>query len=366
MSSSRASITSASVAVAISRPEEAFGRLCRMIEQHGLRPEPVGPGAVRYRFEQSEAGIALAGGSLSIRLATAEPATLFFLKETAEAYLVEIDPSCAAAIAWAHDGAPPPDPGLRELVLRGAVDVYPGLRRFTFSAADLAPFASGGLHVRLLVPPSRTRAPRWPEPVRGGGLLWPAQPDRPSVRAYTLRHVRPMAGEIDVDVLIHGPEAMAGWAAAARPGERLAMLGPGGGDVPPDGRWLLLGGDETALPALARIIEARPGSAGRCIVCARREAADYLPKPAGLAMTALPPGQSERLADALRAAELPAGAAPFVWFAGERAQARILRQHFRRLPGLGPGDMSISSYWQCEDAAKHARDGAERRVTDAP
>jgi NADPH-dependent ferric siderophore reductase len=348
---------SASVAVVIDRPEEAIGRLCRMIERHCLEPESAGLADIRYRFGASEAVITREAGGVGIRLATDSAGTLYFLKETAEAYLAEIDPSCVAALDWSEDGAPAAAPGLREITLRGAADILPGLRRFTFAAEDLAPFTTGGLHVRLLVPPAPGLAPRWPAPGPRGGLIWPAAPDRPAVRAYTLRHVRPASSEIDIDVLMHGPQALAGWASEARPGDRLAMLGPGGGDVPPEGRWLLLGGEASALPALARMLEARPGATGRCIVSAPPEAAQYLACPAGIDLTIVPPGGAADMAEALGAGVPAKDAAPYVWFGGERSAARELRARLRRLPGIGPGDVSVSSYWR--------QDGVDTRVTDA-
>jgi hypothetical protein len=41
---------------------------------------------VRFRFERSEAVVVRHAAGIGIRLATEEPGTLFFLKETADAY----------------------------------------------------------------------------------------------------------------------------------------------------------------------------------------------------------------------------------------------------------------------------------------
>lgn len=60
------------------------------------------------------------------------------------------------------------------------------------------------------------------------------EPDsRPVTRTYTVRSVDHDAATIDIDIVIHGSEGLAGpWAARARPGDRLRLLGPGGGYRP--------------------------------------------------------------------------------------------------------------------------------------
>ena len=46
----------------------------------------------------------------------------------------------------------------------------------------------------------------------------------------------------------------------AREGDLVGMTGPGGGDVP-EADWYLLAGDETALPAIGRILARLPSLA---------------------------------------------------------------------------------------------------------
>lgn len=87
--------------------------------------------------------------------------------------------------------------------------------------------------------------------------------DRPVLRTYTIRSVDAAARTLDIDFVVHGDEGLAGpWAANARPGDRLAFMGPGGGYRPdPTADWHLLAGDESALPAVAAALEALPADA---------------------------------------------------------------------------------------------------------
>ncbi|OBH03400.1 MULTISPECIES: siderophore-interacting protein [unclassified Mycobacterium] len=86
---------------------------------------------------------------------------------------------------------------------------------------------------------------------------------RPSVRTMTVRSVDAAAGELTLDVVVHGEHGVAGtWAAAAQPGQPIYLRGPGGAYAPdPTADWHLLAGDESALPAIAVALEALPPNA---------------------------------------------------------------------------------------------------------
>ncbi|EEP71132.1 siderophore-interacting protein [Micromonospora sp. ATCC 39149] len=66
-------------------------------------------------------------------------------------------------------------------------------------------------------------------PEQGWRREWQSVPDRerPWLRSYTAYRTRPAAGELDLDFYLHQPHGPAsGWAAAARPGDRLLLSGP--------------------------------------------------------------------------------------------------------------------------------------------
>ena len=110
--------------------------------------------------------------------------------------------------------------------------------------------------------------------------LWRELPQehRNPIRTYTVREVRAELREIDVDVVVHPVDGPASaWAESAVIGDELIVLGPnahhdgvhGGVDFlpPPHAERILLAGDETALPAIAAILERLPAEAsGHAIV----------------------------------------------------------------------------------------------------
>ncbi|GGQ81517.1 siderophore-interacting protein [Couchioplanes azureus] len=140
-------------------------------------------------------------------------------------------------------------PHMVRLVLGG-----PGLR-------GLAAGACSDHYVKLQFPRPGVA---YPEPF-DLGLIRATMPREswPVVRTYTVRRWLPEVPELWLDFVVHGDEGVAGpWAAAARVGDPVRFLGPGGGYAPdPAAGWHLLAGDESALPAIAAALEAMPAGA---------------------------------------------------------------------------------------------------------
>ena len=86
---------------------------------------------------------------------------------------------------------------------------------------------------------------------------------QPAIRTFTVRWADPERREIAIDFVVHGGHGVAGpWAAAARPGQPLYLMGPSGAYAPdPAADWHLLAGDESAIPAIAAALEALPAEA---------------------------------------------------------------------------------------------------------
>jgi iron complex transport system ATP-binding protein len=163
--------------------------------------------------------------------------------------------------------------------------------RVTFTGDTLDRFADNGFDQRIKL--------FFPLPGRGLVRLpdsgdwyeqWRSLPDedRPPIRTYTVRAVRQADREIDVDMVLHGDGGPASrWVAEARPGSPLVVLGPdaafdgahGGVDFVPPVRTgcLLVAGDETAVPAIACILERLPASARGEVVLEVPSADDVLP-----------------------------------------------------------------------------------------
>lgn len=275
----------------------------------------------------------------------------------------------------------------------------PSFTRFTFIGGDLDAFADNGFDQRI----------KLVLPLPGIGLAlpdgddwfarWRLLPDgrRNPIRTYTARAVRQAEREVDVDVVLHGESGPAScWATRAEPGDRLALLGPNadypgdcGGiefDVAACQRPLLLVGDETAVPAVASILERLPADARGEVLLEVPDADDVLQfsAPAGVVVTWVAragAAHGERLVPAVRAVaqrlldltavpavpdeaaddmdagsdllwEVPApGSGPasgdlYAWLAGEAGVITSLRRHLVRELGVDRRSVAFMGYWR--------------------
>lgn len=232
-------------------------------------------------------------------------------------------------------------------------DITPMMRRVHFGGSGVAGYVAAGPHIpniKLYFP-----VPGQPLdlPDRGDqGYAWgPGQRER--VRTYTVRSLS--AGTLAVDFVRHGDDGLAsGWAERAVPGDELGALA-GGGAVVGQARWVLLMGDETALPAIGGLLE-RFGPEQRGLVLIEvagpREEQD-LPVPAGVELRWLhrngaAPGTTTLLQDALAGVDFPspelAAEQVRVWVSAESAVVRFARAHLKAR-GFARRHQLIIGYW---------------------
>lgn len=179
--------------------------------------------------------------------------------------------------------------------------------------------------------------------------------DRPARRTYTVRAWDAGAGELTVDVAVHGDQGLAGpWAVAAQPGDQVLLTGPGGGySSDPAADWHLLVGDESSLPAIAVAVERLPaGAVARVLVEVDGpddEVPLVLPSGADVQVTWLHRAGRVR-GDVLveTVTTMPfADGDPQVFLHGEAGFVRTLRRHLladRHVPRERAA--SISGYWR--------------------
>ncbi|MDG9720577.1 siderophore-interacting protein [Streptomyces sp. DH24] len=172
----------------------------------------------------------------------------------------------------------------------------------------------------------------------------------PVTRTYTVRHWDPEHRELTLDFVLHGDAGLAGpWAARAQPGETVRFLGPGGAYAPdPAADWHLLVGDESALPAIARSLEALPhGARAHAFIEVsgpeEEQKIDSDVDVAWLHRGDRPIG--EALVEAVRGLDFPAGRV-HAFVHGEAHFVKQLRRLLRMERGVAREDLSISGYWR--------------------
>jgi NADPH-dependent ferric siderophore reductase len=280
--------------------------------------------------------------------------------------------------------------------------VSPSFVRITFSGDDLADFGTPGRvldqRIKLVFPAAGAAVPRL-EPSENWYSAWLALPDdeRGAMRTYSIRELL-VTGEgtqLVVDFVLHlapgstGPASR--WADAASVGDELLVIGPRRGRkedggieyAPGDARAILLAGDETAAPAIARILEDVDRDTQGVAFIEIPEDADILPiaTPPGVEVRWLP-----RSGDAHGTRLIPAvldhlgAAAPAViadvdtedplwetptfsslgesvvsganhadryfWIAGESGVVTTLRRHLVKDLGVDRSQVAFMGYWR--------------------
>ncbi|WP_250029469.1 siderophore-interacting protein [Paractinoplanes maris] len=221
----------------------------------------------------------------------------------------------------------------------------PRMVRITLGGEQLDGFsyAAPDDHVKVFFPEPGAGLPVMPTLGEEGLEPPPPGSPLPTFRDYTIRFLRPEARELDIDFVLHGHGPGGSWAAAARPGDKVGILGPRGSTmVPFTFDWYLLGADETALPALAAWLEQLPAGA-RIQAYAEVADADDEQKLAG-EVRWLHRSRGESLEKAVTALELPPGDG-YIWIAGEATGLKPIRRHVRAL-GHPRDRAEIDGYWK--------------------
>ena len=234
----------------------------------------------------------------------------------------------------------------------------PGMLRVVLGGEDLAGVVNGGRDQRfkLFLPHPGQDAPVLPDVLDTAWYTrWRTLDPRVRgvMRTYTIRGVRQDPAEIDVDFALHGGTGPASrWACRAAPGDRVSILAPvtednGGVDfrLPEGADWVLLTGDETALPAVAAILEWLPAGLPVKVWLRIGHPDDRTPLPTKADADVTWLLRPDSPVDAVRAADLPAGA-PYAWLAGEASCVRTLRRNLVGERGWDRRAVTFTGYWR--------------------
>ncbi|MET0436061.1 MAG: siderophore-interacting protein [Devosia sp.] len=277
-------------------------------------------------------------------------------------------------------------------------DVTPHLRRITFAGPEIAEMAtwSPDQRIKIFFPTDNGRMPNMPD-AEDWYATYKSVPvaERVPMRTYTIRNLRADEAEVDVEFVLHGENGPASrWATHAKPGDKVQISAPnrraekiGGGfewKPPADPRHVLLMADETAVPALAGILEelAARKSPPPCEVFAEvadRADALALPTWSGLVVNWLirheqgDPRPGDLLVAAVDRAKLPAAnveqtavelenididrnvpwelakateGAFYAWIAGESEAIMSIRRLLIKERGIDRSLLNLMGYWR--------------------
>ena len=286
--------------------------------------------------------------------------------------------------------------------------VSPNFVRITFAGETLSDFGSPGAtfdqRIKLVFPPESGVLPDLSHAGADWYQAWLEVPEeeRGTMRTYSIRDVRltPNETEVVIDFVLHLAPGLSGpasrWAQAAQVGDELLLIGPrrgrfdGGGIEydPGAATRVMLAGDETAAPAIARILEdASADLRGDVFIeIPAEEDALSIDAPFGVTVNWLPRGKAvhgEKLISAvtdhlgvaaplhirdLRIRDLESddllwetpkfssvgdelnNATPhaerYFWIAGESGVVTTLRRHLVKTLGIDRTQVAFMGYWR--------------------
>jgi NADPH-dependent ferric siderophore reductase len=211
--------------------------------------------------------------------------------------------------------------------------------------ADAAPTS----HLKVFLPAEGQDAPVLPE-FTPDGAAQDADAPRPVIRTYTPRRYDPASRTLEIQFLLHGEGPASAWAERAKPGDKLAVAGPGGrfSLEPAAGHWWLAA-DESAIPAAATLLEALPETATVEVhleVDGPEDEIDFTaPAKTTISWHHRSPGAfGAELAAAARAAALPDGTR--IWVACEAGAMRGIRRYLLAERHIPAASLVTRGYWR--------------------
>jgi NADPH-dependent ferric siderophore reductase len=235
------------------------------------------------------------------------------------------------------------------------VDINPRLRQITVQGGlgRFQPLAPDQF-VYVLAPPHGTTQLTIDQHFSWEAYEAMPEHERPVGAYYTVRRWHPDTGSIDLWVVLHGHDGDGErWARNVRVGDPVALWGPRHAyDPPPGTDSFLLVGDETALPAIAAILEQLDAAATATVVIATSPETTplELSSEATLDVHWLSIDQGADTSPLLRAVGnlVPAaiGTSTYLWGGAESHEVTALRRLVRDALGVPREQVSLTGYWR--------------------
>ncbi|OQQ32189.1 NADPH-dependent ferric siderophore reductase [Prescottella equi] len=270
---------------------------------------------------------------------------------------------------------------IREVEVLRVEDVTPGMRRVIVGGSAMDSHVRDGVRlpavctngfdddVKLLPVDPQTGALPFdvPRNTDTGAVDWPAGSFQYS-RTYTVRSYDADTREMAIDFAEHEGGLASDWAYRVRPGETILMAGPKhSASLPREAEWMLVAGDQTALPAIARCLEMLPADMPATVVIEVAEPShrQELKSEAPVEITWLfrsENGGKSRLVETVQAARWRPGQ-PYLWVAGEALTIKPLRRWAKQDRAIPKQFVEITGYWRQREVPRTEGTSGEGEAT---
>ena len=243
----------------------------------------------------------------------------------------------------------------RPVIVVDVRQLSPRTVRVKFGGEQLIGFEPKGPaeHLRVFFPDPTSG--KLTLPVLGPeGYSFPEDIERPPSRTFTPRTWNPETTELEIDFVLHGEGIASEWAANVKPGDQAVISGRPQGTylLDHDADWYILAGDETALPAIATIIETLPASIPAQVYIEVRDNAEEqellnlpLVQVFWLHRKSNKTSPGQMLLSALHHISVPKGNG-YVWIGCEASVVRAAKRFFIEDLRLDETTIHAQGYWQ--------------------
>ncbi|WP_417671832.1 SIP domain-containing protein [Roseibium sp.] len=329
--------------------EQAAGFLRHQAEHHNLSLTQSSDGQLECVTPFGIVRLDTSGASPSLSIEAPSADILYAIQEDITSHLSELSETLASALTWSSIfsvGDYPPNFRLAEVVSVGRVN--PIYTRVRIKADKLGNFANAGMHFRLIIPASgAVETDVYPVIGDNGQTVWPKGDKALHRPVYTTRAIDPAKGWLEFDVFHHDGGRANAWTKTAQPGTRLALMGPGGGTLL-DTDKIVMAGDETALPAISRILRHLPATAtGKVFMLVSDETEQVeITAPEGIELNWLHRSEA-RPRQLLQAVTALPDQAPgtYAWFASEKSEVKAARAHFTAQGWFDKEQSYLAAFW---------------------
>lgn len=322
---------------------QAMKALMRMrAEQYELTIVEDGAGTLMVETDLGQFGVQdRAPNGLRLVISADKAQNVHVIRDALVGQIADGVPDIADTITWSDTSerdAYPPNLQFAEVI--ASEKLCTEFQRVTLRLEKPETYADeDAIHFRILLPAPENTDPDYPTLAPNGSTNWPKGAKALHRPVYTAR--RTVGDLVEMDVFQHEGGKASDWARDVMAGARVAIIGPGGGGLVHHGS-VVLAGDETAYPAIARIMETLPAEAtGKVVLLSHNGHRDY-PFPDGHELT-VEWVDKKAFASATRAA-IKACDDCYAWVAAERGQTGKITAS-DELKSVPKTQRYVAGYW---------------------
>jgi len=324
-------------------PKDLLARIQDHVEEYDL-PSKRAANRLDVEYGKSRVSYAVGDTGFSVGITAKDSGQVYQTREAVNYLLDHVFPQASQEMTWSGEEISSTNPPNFQICHVLSVSrVSANFLRVVLKCEDVTRLSSGAIHFSLLIPPEGQPVV-WPTLNDRKRTVWPTGDEKLHRAVYTFVDFDLAANSFSFDIYEHAGGHTTRWAQSALPGKVVGITGPGGGEFPVSDK-LLMAGDETALPAIRRILACAPKHTIGLALIEVGDPSEIIPFacPEGVQIDWVVRTKDNGLWTKLsQIRHVPKGT--FVWVAAEREIVRKAKDAFLEM-GIDKAASYFSRYW---------------------